>query len=343
VTAMGPRRPVAFTLIELLVSMAIVSILLIVLFGMVDQASNMWRYSTSKTEQFRSARTAFESMTHQLSQATLNTYWDYQRNSNGDVQKYVRQSDLRFISGDANTVIGNTPPKSTKCVFFSAPLGFSEQSSYLGIQTLLNSWGYFIQFKSDKDQWPGFMAGMKPTPVEKYRYNLMEFMQPSEELSVYKYTSGSATALNYHDKDWFRQALSAPKPPAHILAENVVALVLLPKLPPDPKLTGTELAPNYEYDSSDSTKPNPPQYDPKNQLPPIVQVTLVAIDEASAGRLASQSGTNPPDFGLDALFRDATKYTDDMSALQTTLVQKKATFRTFTTNVSIRGAKWSVN
>ncbi len=85
----------------------------------------------------------------------------------------------------------------------------------------------------------------------------------------------------------------------HVLAENIVALVFIPKLPPKEDETGGLLAPNYSYDST-VNKPDEPNINPKNQLPPVVGVVMVAIDEESAAKLAAKGVT---DLGVKDLFR----------------------------------------
>jgi uncharacterized protein (TIGR02599 family) len=87
-----------------------------------------------------------------------------------------------------------------------------------------------------------------------------------------------------------------------------------------------------------------PLINSKSQLPPLVQVTLVAIDETTATRLAH--GSIPPDFGLDPLFmagqsNSADHYADQLRTLIDALNSRRLSHRVFTTTVSIRGAKWS--
>jgi uncharacterized protein (TIGR02599 family) len=73
-------------------------------------------------------------------------------------------------------------------------------------------------------------------------------------------------------------------------------------------------------------------------------VTMVAIDEASAVRIAN--GPTIPNLGLSSLFVSgpsaAANVTTDLQTLQTTLAQKKINFRVFTLNVVIHAARWSV-
>ena len=338
-----------FTLVELLVSTALIALVALLLVTMTNSTASTWRYTTGRIEQFRGADTAFEAMTRRLSQATLNTYWDY--DSPTKPTKYLRQSDLRFITGSmtvgAKKLLTTTSPRRpTQGVFFQAPLGYvDDATNFSGLDNLLNTWGYYVEFRDEVIARPAFIS--QPA---RYRYRLMELMQPSNSLSIYNFTSGKAAT--YNAKDWFSAALptsavapvaTTPPPPpllAHALADNVIALVVLPKLSKkDETSTGKTLSKDYSYDST-STDPDP-DINPKSQLPPIVQVTLVAIDEISAARMAN--GLTPPalDASLDAIFLASTKFDADLVTLQKTLTDQRIGYRVFTSNVSIRGAKWS--
>ena len=337
-----------FTLVELLVSIAVLLLIMALLLSVTSQMGTLWRTTTAKIEQFRDAREGFEAMTRRLSQATLNTYWDY--DSPTAPTKYIRQSELRFIVGETETLAGApAAPKRwpTYGVFFQAPLGFSEQTGSVGLENLLNTWGYYIEFGDDSTQRPGIISTTIAPP--RYRYRLMELMEPSESLTLYKYTSGMP---NYNGTEWFTTPLKATLPMMHVLAENVVALVILPKLGAQDEQNlenagtipnapiGTSLAPNYTYDSTNPNVSNA-ALNPKNQLPPEMQITMVAIDEASAIRLAQTKGATMPDFGQGSLFADATKMASDLKTLQDNLAAQHVTFHVFTTSVSIAGAKWS--
>ena len=91
------RRERGFTLIEMLVSLVLLCLISLLLLTITGQTSRMWRYTTSRSEQFGAAGQAFDSISQRLSQATLNTYWDYD-NPNKPT-KYQRQSQLRFPHG----------------------------------------------------------------------------------------------------------------------------------------------------------------------------------------------------------------------------------------------------
>lgn len=342
-----------FTLVELLLSVVLISLLALLLASMTSATSSTWQYTSSKIEQFRGATTAFETMTRRVSQATLNTSWDYHYPNNDTTQapdRYVRQSDLRFLVGRTESLMGGGDPRRpTHGIFFQAPLGYVDDTTdFGGMDNLLNTWGYYIEYNQDAR--PNFLNSLPNPPPWRYRSRLMEFMQPSNKLTIYDRTSGHP---DYTGREWFTDAFATPNPPVHVLAENIIAMVLLPKLSKAEDTTGTKLAPNYDYDSTvDLTGGNPtadPGLNPKNQLPPVVQVTLVAIDEASATRMSDADAANLSTV-LGGLFTSASQFETDLrkdptnasdSSLETYLIRHKINYRIFTTNVSLRGAKWS--
>ena len=360
----------AFTLVELLISIAILSSLVVVLAGMVNQTSSTWAYTRSRIEEFREARDGFDTLTRRLSQATLNTYLDY-ADSAGAVRtaanassfipsRYVRASELRFISGQAVTgavplmgsLAGPSLQPATHAVFFQAPLGFvSDRTDYSGLGNLLNTWGYYIDFNSDASIKPPFVS---TTP--RYRFRLMELMQPSESMSLYKYTAANPglKSTDSQGMNWFTDALLQQPRPAHVLAENIIAMIILPKLSAADEAAGNyvagSLAPNYNYDSTlAGAGAADANLDSRNQLPPVLAVTMVVVDESSFNRFQGSSTTLPETLGLAALFQtvgdteDPSKpgFAHDLQTLQKTLQAHHINYRVFTSSVAIKGAKWS--
>lgn len=374
-----PSGRAGFTLVELLVSTAIIALIMLVLLGMTNQISQTWRATTGKIEQFQEARDGFESMTRKLSQATLNTYLDltYTTTAGQQIpQDYFRQSQLRFISGPMARLAPATL-QPTHGVFFQAPLGFVEDGQTLGhMENLLNTWGYFIEIADDTASRPPFITqGMVPT---RWRSRLMELMQPAESMSVYDLDPKGAVDANGNPQPvsgdqlrWFKPAIAigATDRPVRVLAENIVALIIWPKLSKQEEDARRDagkspLSPNYLYDSSllsfsagnlnegaVGTGTDAAQINPKNQLPPIVQVTMVALDELSATRFHGAQGDDAPLALVKDLFEVAcavgtranqeTQYEQDIQEMEQRMVAAKLTYRIFTTNLSIRGAKWS--
>jgi uncharacterized protein (TIGR02599 family) len=222
---------------------------------------------------------------------------------------------------------------TTHAVFFQAPFGFTSNSTYGGMESMVNTWGYFIEFGSD--------SALRPDPVntagvpEKYRFRLYEMMEPSESLSLYKYTGNSTASKTYTGRTWFTDALDQPNRSSRVLAENIVALIFRPLDPSNASLTT-----NYTYDTAGDGA-IATQTASEHQLPPYIEVTMIAIDEASARRL--ENGSAPPDLGLTGLFDSTSSYDTDLEDLRTNLADRQINYRIFTANVSIQGAKWSRN
>jgi uncharacterized protein (TIGR02599 family) len=367
-------RCAAFTLVEMLVSTAIVALLVVMLAGILQQTSTVWSRTTGKIEQFREARGAFENMTLRISQATLNTYWDYQYVGAGPArtpQRYMRRSELRFISGPVDQLIDPNPTnrrRLTHATFFQAPLGVVENVKYKGFENLLCTWGYFVEVGGDLDYRPRFLD--EELAPQKHRSRLIETWVAAERNLIYRHTSGVqgsiVRAITYSGKDWFRDPLNLSAPPVHVLAENILALVLTPRLAPEDEeeVLGTSgrrtdlspLAPNYLYDTSPVGGANPAdsrhsdgRLNPVAQLPPVIQVTMVAIDEASALR-SGPSALDQDPFLLADRFKRSADYSKDLlrsddsasgDSLEDRLIEARANYRIFTTNVIIRGSKWS--
>jgi uncharacterized protein (TIGR02599 family) len=331
----------AFTLIEVMVSMVIVLILVLVFSTMTDRTAKIWRDTRGKVSQFQQARDAFDLITRNLSQATLNTYLDYYdakgaRREAGNVatfepSRYGRYSDLRFVTGKASQILG-LPEKQcpSQALFFYAPLGETGVTANTSLNHLLNLVGYYISYDADTER-PNFM------PIAQgYGFRLMELRQRSESLTMPKPGLVWPPAVTNH-------------PDAHIVARNIVALTFLPKLAETGAAAartadgiGQALAPNYQYDSH--TKGRGEQRKELNsmhQLPPIVEVTMVAIDQDSAERLGRES--TPPDFGLEQLFQNADPDVNrkDLETLLSRLTELHINARVFRTEVALKGAKWS--
>jgi len=344
-----------FTFGELLVSSSVLILILTALVGVTNQTQRLVQSTSNKVEQFQDARVGFESMTRRLAQATLNTYWDYAYRTEYQTiggkpvavkipDRYLRSADLRFRSGPMSELTGGKGlggvAQPTHGIFFQAPNGYVADPDHLGsLDQLMNSWGYFLEYGSDESLMPACLKGR----IEgRKRCRLMEYMEPAEQLKVYLYP-GLRSNL------WFAPAITQAKRSVRPLAENIVALILQPRLDraaEDARRTAGKsviLAPNYRYDSTQSSQDA--ELNTKNQLPPVVQVTMVAVDEASAKKLAS-STTSPTTGGLEygELFRRPEQYTDDLASFEKQLaLTQRAAYRVFTTNVNIRGAKWSVS
>ena len=319
------RNSSAFTLVEILVSLAVLTILLLISAQVIGQVQATWSASNARVSQFREARTAFDIITRNLSQATLNSYMDYQSNylvtassmagavsgANNNPGNYVRKSDLQFVCGYSKDLVNGATSSDESnlpghAVFFQAPLGITENPNYVGLDKLLCARGYFVQFSSDEAFRPSFL----PSGDFRWRYRLMEYSPPAEKNTIFSLTTGANGAV---PETWFADAgqqingggstetavnVSTTRP----IADNLVMLIISPRRELKANETGdvgpTEIAPQFSYNSNNvvgNTTAAPQGY--QFLLPPLVRVVLIAIDERSAERLSQESNGQTPPFG----------------------------------------------
>ncbi len=312
-----------FSLIELLLAMAVLALMAVMMLSVTSSAQKIAKQTTSRTEQFREGRRAFERINQRLSQATLNTYWDYvdssgrpRTTSNATTFtpfKYARMSELRYLQTNSSsltapgggTMVGNS-------VFFQAPLGKSDTLS--GLNSLLNTTGFYIK-KSDD-------SALRPATVSasKTRYRLFELTEPAESLTIYSLTSGNATTTS---TAWFTTPLAVTGN-SRRLADNIVALLFQAQYQ---NASGT---PTSAFNYTSTPRGLSSQPIEENNLPPNVRVTMIALDETSARRVAEESIT----------LTDATDDTS-LALLEKNLTDSRLNYRKFQSTVSIGPSKWS--
>ena len=383
------RRPRqgGFSLIELLVSTAVLSMLLIIVFQMLEGMQRTWRRTRQDVGEFKEARQAFEEISRRVSQATLNTYFSYRYDE--QVVKGIKlrmgreiipQSELHFVCGPAEE-LGITKKNSRQvgqryshAIFFQAPFGFcidqdkklKNALKYEKMNGLMNAWGYYVEFNTDELDRPQFLKQLDNSPKPRPRYRLMEFRQPTEYLQVYKlnlrdldksaskekiyewfnvgnYSVNSDYNNSLEDRDtegFFRTT--------RVVADNIVAMILHPREADEKHgTTQVELAPDYHFDSrrfqwggkgkeASATK---------HQLPPVIDVTFVAVDEVSFNRFCSvegiKSAEEDPEFLDKDMFKKVKDFQKDLKALTDKLTKKKLDYRVFNSSIRIRESKWT--
>lgn len=383
----------AFTLVELLVSMTFLVIIMLVLTQVVGIVQRTWVRANSRVSQFREARMAFDVISRNVSQATLNVYWANESDPLGTdaagqsitkAKNYVRQSELQFISGPTTQLL--TSAASTKenypghAIFFQAPLGVTRLISATSSQTntenmvnLLCGRGYFIEWGDDTSFRPPFLNQIKTVPTRS-RLRLMEYSPTAEMNRIYDSTLrpivDNTTGVN-KGKLWFQDALasnnivksnesltslSGIRAATRPVAENILALVISPQV----EVTGNTgtlpyaIAPKYLYDSTLKSNPgatasaSSPQ-GTQHLLPPMLKVSMVALDQRAGETLSSDTKLRQEILQLTGtLFQDAASFvtdldgTDDKSGtLEQLLISKKLGFRFFTTTIALKQSRWS--
>ena len=350
--ARGARA--GYTMTEMLVSMAVLAMILVLTTNMVSGTQKTLRSARSSAAQFRDARRAFEVLTRTLSQTTLNTYWDYDPPAPAIPTSYIRQSELHFVTGPASEVLNDSDIYG-HCVFFNAPFGYAGSDAtgknrgsdqYRDLETLLNAWGYYVTYADDDDA-PPFIQALQPDRISvKKGFRLMEFRQPSEELSIYKdklrTVSNKTTAYN-----WFRADL---KNHSRVVAENIIAMVIRPVVSEEnAEEKGRDrwwIAPDYLYDSRGkqlNTMSGNAADASQNQVPPVLELTLVAVEEKSYLRYEQTGGDPKTQIGnlVNGLFDDPEEIQEDIEKLSEELDKLRISFRVFQASVGLRTAKWS--
>ncbi len=309
-----------FTILEVMVASAVFIMLLGLLLSTISQTSTVTRRATEKVSAFQGARSAFELITSKLSQATMNSYWDY--DSPTTPTKYIRKSELHFVVGPA----GQAPLPGTsgtgQAVFFQAPGGVTGTSTYNGMDNLLNAYGYYIEYQQESG------LPFQNSASNTSRYRLIQSIVKTEDLRVYTDNSTSGST-------WISGDNSA------VVAENIVYMAIWPRKAASEDSTGSALTTSFAYNSRLNSSDNP-QPDTANQLPPMVQVTMVAIDETSAVRFCTSS-TAPTQISgaFSGLFSTSSvaQFDADLDTLTQKLTANGVNFRIFTTIVPMRESK----
>lgn len=337
----SPKARSAFTLLEVMLSVAVLAILMVLVTTVISSAQRAWSRTAGSVSQFREARKAFDTIKRYVGQASLNTYMRYSYSGgsfspfsgNGEESKnaaptsYSPYSELQFVCGPTATVIPGADGQSLPghAVFFQAPIGWSPQ--HANMPTLLNGRGYYVKFGDDLAIRPDFLAKRLP-PI--YRYRLMEYAPSAEMNRVYDQTTAGTQS------DWYADYATSSRP----LASNVLALFISPRRPTPASATKQEMrdiAPAYLYNSSDLSGKSP------HELPPVIDVIMVVLDERSAQRLADTSESSAP--VTIAGFTQATgdKLKEDLQALEKQLVTLKVNYRIFEASVPLRNSKWATH
>jgi len=330
------KRERAATLPEVLVAVAILFVVMVSILQYCTLVERAWK--SASVDPFAEAGNAFETVTRNLASATLEPYQDY-ADANGSFRTnsivapnppflpdhLARRSDLDFVCGPTLGTNGLLAASNRitmgSAVFFLAPAGFTQTYANTGMDRLLNAMGYFVEFGADVPS-----LGFLQLQSNAWRWRLKQVMQPAESLQIFA-TSDSS--------DWIQQIVPAGAT-LPILADDVIALVILPEQVVNHATT--PLTGAFGYDSRDTSNKLT-----LHQLPPILRVVLVAIDEASAQRLATQNGTNPPQLVPGNLFQIATQQQldADLATLDNALTAQKIGHRIFQREILLPSANWS--
>ena len=386
-----PAAGRAFTLIELLVSVTFLVILMLVVSQVIGIVQRTWVRANSRVSQFREARQAFDTLSRSLSQATLNNYWDNEFDTVGTdsagqkitlAKDYFRQSELQFICGPTSTVIpaaaGNAQNYPGHAVFFQAPLGIASlvatpaqgaNNQIVNTENMVNllcGRGYFVEWGTDASFRPAFLEQLNNAVPVRSRLRLMEYSPTAEKNRIYDTNLRPITA---HSKEWYADVLNtevqtgtqetnATRAFTRPIAENIIALVISPQI----EVTGNTtlppyaIAPSYIYDSTLKVNPgsspiNASPQGTQHLLPPLLKVSMVALDERSGEFLARDENSQMRTELLTAIagkLQSASSLVEELDGAQgktgslvQLLLDKKLNYRIFSTTIALKQSRWS--
>lgn len=338
----------AFTLVEVLVSMVILAMMMLIITTVISQAQRSWKAASSKVSQFREARLAFDTITRNLRQASIDTHrtflWGtatYSSDPLAPPSGSGRYAHLGIKFDTANRLVsggGGAAELPGHAVIFQAPLGktaMGEGSTVdiSGLKNLLCTRGYFVQFGTDASFLPLQLASRLQA---KYRYRLYEYQPNTENNTVYNISS---------NQDWATIDLSDARNTVRPLADNILMLgfaVSFASAATDtvPRLAGNSET-NLEYGFNSYEAPEAAK---KYRLPRYAHVFMIAMDEESAARLAQIHNTSPPDTvrSSGATFTSPNQLfgqTGDLAKVRAYMDSQRLNYRIFNSAVLIVGSE----
>lgn len=250
----------AFTLPELLVSMAILSLLVVMLSQMVNQAATAWARGESNKERMQDARAVVEFMSNELQSALL------------PVNRST-QTSLQFVINPTAITAGTFNNRDS--VFWQTPQA-TEQT-----QGDVAEVGYFVR-------WDTTSVPANPRPI------LCRFFVNPDDVTNFKIYSDPAKWLS---DQILRDVAPGTKPDYKgLFAENVLGLWVTPLDPTGQpitldatgaSITGFDSRKGYKYTDSSGTT----QTQAACSLPAAIDLGLVTLDSRSAKRITTDLQT----------------------------------------------------
>lgn len=334
-----------FTLVEMLLGTFILLILVIILASMSNQVTRVWRSAGSQADAFQASRSAMDSMASQLELATMNVYWDY--DNPASPSRYLRKADEAFVCGAATNLITAAPTASAgpnavvlpgQAFFFQAPMGRTSSNLVDNLQLLLNTCGFYIQYRNVNTNTvlPG--GG---TPPARNRYCLMQVQSAAEDMRIYATKTGAnLTWPSPANNGWFNTNTLLGGTNSRMVAENIVLLLVRPMTTGTNGLRTNLTSGTYALDTR-SGETNNPQAATANQLPPFVDLTLVGVAENTMLRKNITNGYQFTASDLSGLFANPDRFDDDMNAFKNVLQRERIDYRIFQQTVVLPNSKWS--
>ncbi len=351
------------TLLELLLSMALLSVVMIIIASAVGTMQNTWVRMREKSDQFRGTRMALDRMSRHLQQATLapRLVPDLEDESaTTNAPAFKRESDLHFVCGPARDLLQGAGVCGD-AVFFQGPFAepSNEPAASFGnaapmehdlLDETLSAWGYFVEFSDDDRERPSFLRAERDRHPPRMRFRLLEFRQPTEEMQLLQLDPNKhpnePKLAGYTSPNelyrWFREPLASGNSRdrhVSVVAENILAAIITPFDPSAENEADTyAIATKDGYDSrraQNARNPSPLDKAQQHKLPPALRLTVVAMSEDSWSRLTDgevNSVGQQLRSTVDGLFRDPRpeNFRNDLDRLEGALNRQKIAYRIFT-------------
>ena len=354
-------KAAGFSLAEVLVGITILSGLMIMMTQVLGSTQRVWMSAKNKAEEYRAARIAIETISRRISQASLGSYWDYQLDTNGAPLNYQRNSDLHFVCGNSNTLLGGADYPSHS-VFFMAPFGVATSGAAGAtgglerLNELINGWGYYITISDDMSRRPAFLANDTERYPARRRFRLMELRSPTDQLQIFQRLPGSVSGQpmiqTLTDQNalysWFTTNLAMNSQP---IAENVVALLIQPEVMDGVSSIASgenriAVAPDFLWDTRKYQWDGGGEINEimRHRLPGLLRISMIVTSEASWERLdmgsqnAIESGLQQR-LGGGVSFKVSKNLDDDLAKLSSYLDENRMDYRVFSTSVPLKSTR----
>jgi uncharacterized protein (TIGR02599 family) len=369
-----PPRSSGYTLVELMVAMTVFAIVMVGVVMAMQTVQTAWRSARGTVRELAAGRVAIETVSWHLSRATLAPRWEVndaaQPAPEGPVTM-APESDLHFVCGPLRTLLPGMRGMCGHGVFFQGRFGFAgfrppvaaapDAALYYTLPHVINSWGYYVEFGPDARQLPPFITA---TGVpRRQRFRLMEFRQPAHEMELFFTPQGQARPLlatmtgATELYQWFHRPISLSHGGSFsrdrrtvVVAENILALLVAPYEPQAEILRQSvagsslpyQLAPDYLYDSRrHQWQPGSPLgMMSRHQLPPAVEVAVVALAEDAWENLSDAEAANQGEALLAFMsgrFNQAANFANDLRDLGRELDRRRLSHKIFTDVITLDG------
>lgn len=371
------RARTAFTLLEMIVAMSVVAIAMLVVVEAMSRVQETWRMTNTQVREAQDARAALEAMSRTITRATLNGRWKTDDASAPSL--FLRDSDLHFVCGPCDALIGPSSGTAGHAVFFQAPLGHSGpdertgtgvKAEYDTLPGVLNAWGYFVEFAEDPAALPSFIAGDRRSlglAAKRHRFRLMEYRQPAHELDLFQMDGSDPPESKFSQLrsqneiyQWFttplKQSGESTRRRCAVIADNVLAVIIEPQkvLASEAQTAGAAATltsrdeddylydtRRYQWDSGSAVAAST-----RHRLPQALKLTVIVLDERDWDKLtedqALRTGAELRNT-VAGLFHHPAGFTSDIGAVTGELNRRRMHHRVITTTIQMPAGRWTTD